>query len=62
MRTPFGTQNVTVRLDCAQIVLLDRLATQIRARHGAALSRSGILRALVSGMLAVRRGACDSQR
>jgi len=59
----FDTTNITVRLDRAQVVNLDTLATEIRGRHGAAVSRSGILRALISGLFdaPLNLSACSSE-
>ena len=69
MRSPNRTSvstgsNVTVALHATKVAWLDRLAVDIRLRHGVALTRGEIIRAIVeaTSLAGVDLSAADSGR
>ena len=51
-KIPKGCRKVSIDLFERQIAQLDRLAVDIRLRHGAAISRAAIIRALIEVKMA----------
>lgn len=49
--TPAQPQRLQVSISTRHIVMLDRLAVDMRMRHGVAISRSSILHAIVEASL-----------